>query len=106
MECGGSLHCLPQFRGEFAGAPLFAVKARYRKMYSEHRQRVSTMAKRKIVAFRQDEHGDWVAELECGHNQHVRHNPPRTNRPWVVTTDGRQDHVGHELECPACEGKT
>jgi hypothetical protein len=64
------------------------------------------MPKRKIVGFHQDEHQDWVAELECGHNQHVRHNPPWTNCPWVVTPQGRQDHIGHELLCPACEGQT
>ncbi len=36
---------------------------------------------RRITGFRQDEHGDWVAELECGHLQHVRHHPLWTNRP-------------------------
>ncbi len=61
------------------------------------------MAKRKIIGFHQDEHADWVAELECGHNQHVRHNPPWTTRPWVVTPEGRQYHLGHELPCPACD---
>jgi hypothetical protein len=35
---------------------------------------------RKIVAFHLDENLDWVAELECGHQQHVRHNPPWTHR--------------------------
>ena len=30
---------------------------------------------RKIVDFHLDENLDWVAELECGHQQHVRHNP-------------------------------
>ncbi len=64
------------------------------------------MAKRKIVGFHQDEHSDWVAELDCGHNQHVRHNPPWTNRPWVVTPQGRLGHIGHELLCPACEPET
>ena len=28
---------------------------------------------RKITGFHLDEEGYWVAELECGHNQHVRH---------------------------------
>jgi hypothetical protein len=32
---------------------------------------------RKIVDFHLDENLDWVAELECGHQQHVRHNDPR-----------------------------
>jgi hypothetical protein len=61
------------------------------------------MTKRQISGFHQDEHGDWVADLECGHTQHVRHNPPWTTRPWVLTPEGRRVHLGHELSCPACE---
>jgi len=38
---------------------------------------------RRIAGFHQDEEIFWVAELECGHQQHVRHNPPMTLRPWV-----------------------
>src|SRR5204862_843380 len=30
---------------------------------------------RAIVGYHQDEHGDWVAELACGHQRHVRHRP-------------------------------
>lgn len=58
---------------------------------------------RKIVGFHQDDLGDWVADLECGHTQHVRHNPPWTSRPWVVTPEGRADHLGSELLCAKCE---
>ena len=61
------------------------------------------MAERKITAFRADEHDNWVAELECGHKQHVRHNPPWTSRPWVTTSEGRKEHLGHPLRCSACE---
>jgi Protein of unknown function (DUF3565) len=57
---------------------------------------------RKIVRFRLDEKMDWIAELECGHSQHVRHNPPWTERHWVTTTEGRQEHIGFELVCLAC----
>ena len=32
--------------------------------------------KRAIVGYHRDDVGDWVAELECGHAQHVRHDPP------------------------------
>ena len=56
----------------------------------------------KITAFHQDENGDWVAELECGHGQHVRHDPPWTNRPWVLTEEGRRQFIGHELLCGKC----
>ncbi|WP_081881862.1 DUF3565 domain-containing protein [Nitrosococcus oceani] len=59
--------------------------------------------KRKIVDYHQDEHGDWVADLECGHGQHVRHRPPFINRPWVVTVEGRQSMVGQVLNCVKCQ---
>jgi hypothetical protein len=57
---------------------------------------------RAIVGFRQDDAGDWIADLECGHSQHVRHNPPWMNRPWVVTPEGRAAHLGKELACSKC----
>src|SRR5260370_17540471 len=57
---------------------------------------------RKIVGFHLDEYLDWVAELECGHQQHVRHNPPFTVRHWVTTTEGRRSHLGSQLICVAC----
>jgi hypothetical protein len=57
---------------------------------------------RKIVGFHLDEKLDWVAELECGHQQHVRHNPPWIDRHWVTTLEGRRAHIGHELNCLAC----
>ena len=57
---------------------------------------------RRIIGFHQDEHGDWVADLECGHTQHVRHDPPWQNRPWVVTPEGRQSHIGTTLYCVLC----
>jgi hypothetical protein len=58
--------------------------------------------KRKIIGFHQDESGDWVADLECGHGQHVRHNPPWMVRPWVLTAEGRATHIGNELLCKKC----
>ncbi|ADJ27383.1 DUF3565 domain-containing protein [Nitrosococcus watsonii] len=59
--------------------------------------------KRKIVDYHQDEHGDWVADLECTHGQHVRHQPPFINRPWVETVAGRQSMVGRVLNCVKCD---
>lgn len=56
----------------------------------------------KIVGFHQDEYDDWVADLECGHGQHVRHNPPWSERPWVVTQEGRDKHLGEILFCKKC----
>jgi hypothetical protein len=58
--------------------------------------------KQKIASFHQDEVGDWVAVLSCGHQRHIRHNPPWTNHPWVVTPAGRQRFIGVEIECKAC----
>ena len=57
---------------------------------------------RRIVAFHQDEERHWVADLECGHTQHVRHDPPWQNRPWVVTEEGRQRFLGEVLLCVEC----
>ena len=58
---------------------------------------------RRIVGFHLDEFQDWVAELECGHFQHVRHDPPWTNRPWVVTPEGREQVLGRVLACRKCD---
>lgn len=57
---------------------------------------------RRIVSFHQDEEQHWVAHLECGHDQHVRHDPPWKNRPWVVTPEGRAAQLGTTLRCVKC----
>ena len=59
--------------------------------------------KQAIVGFHLDELGDWVAKMECRHQQHTRHNPPLVNRPWVLTAAGRQRFIGFELECKKCD---
>ncbi len=61
------------------------------------------VAELRIVGFHQDAEQHWVAELECGHTQHVRHDPPWQVRPWVVTEEGRQRFLGTMLSCPKCE---
>lgn len=58
--------------------------------------------KQKITGFHKDEENNWVAELECGHNQHVRHNPPWWLRPWVTHREGRENYLGVELNCKKC----
>ncbi|QIB66269.1 DUF3565 domain-containing protein [Kineobactrum salinum] len=55
-----------------------------------------------ITGYHQDAELDWVAELACGHFQHVRHNPPFAHRPWVTTPAGRESRLGVELECKKC----
>jgi tellurite methyltransferase len=56
----------------------------------------------KVRAFRQDEEGPWVAELECGHAQHVRHRPPMETREWVLTDEGRRGRIGASFPCRYC----
>jgi len=57
---------------------------------------------RRVVGFHRDDEGHWVAELDCGHGQHMRHQPPLVSRPWVLTDEGRAAFVGQELVCVRC----
>ena len=59
--------------------------------------------KQPIIGFHTDNQNHWVARLGCGHNQHVRHNPPWQLRPWVTTTSGRESRIGMELDCKKCD---
>lgn len=59
--------------------------------------------KQPITGYHKDDSDDWVAELGCGHNQHVRHNPPWQLRPWVTTKEGRAAHLGALLDCKKCD---
>lgn len=58
---------------------------------------------RPIEGYHQDDNGDWVAELSCGHGQHVRHKPPFFLRPWVTTDEGRASMLGTLLDCVRCD---
>lgn len=44
-----------------------------------------------------------MAELECGHGQHVRHDPPWQVRIWVTTPEGREGRLGTTLDCVLCD---
>ena len=59
--------------------------------------------KQSIVGFHQDDENHWVAELSCGHNQHVRNTPPWINRPWVETEVGRNSKLELNLNCKKCD---
>jgi 3-hydroxymyristoyl/3-hydroxydecanoyl-(acyl carrier protein) dehydratase len=59
--------------------------------------------KQPITGYHLDDEGHWVAELACGHGQHVRHDPPWQLRPWVITAEGRDGRLGVELECVRCD---
>ncbi|HKU40198.1 MAG TPA: DUF3565 domain-containing protein [Polyangiales bacterium] len=56
-----------------------------------------------ITGFHKDSTADWVAELACGHTQHMRHRPPWQDRPWVHDDAERARRVGREIECPLCD---
>lgn len=59
--------------------------------------------KQAIIGYHKDDVDDWVAQLQCGHNQHVRHNPPFISRPWVITVSGRNAMIGYQLNCKKCD---
>ena len=67
--------------------------------------RISTVrsVERRIVEFVEDDLGDWVAQLECLHRQHVRHRPPFRSAPWVLDDAERTSRVGTMLDCPPCD---
>jgi hypothetical protein len=58
---------------------------------------------RRITGFREDGALHWIAELECGHGQHVRHRPPWEVRPWVLTEPTRNEKIGTTLNCLICQ---
>jgi tellurite methyltransferase len=58
---------------------------------------------RTITGFHLDDEGDWVAELSCLHNQHVRHRPPFQVRSWVLDEAGREARIGTDIECSLCD---
>jgi len=57
----------------------------------------------RIVEFDVDEEEHWRAKLECGHYQHVRHDPPLNDRGWVTTESGRRQKIGNKLNCVKCD---
>ena len=61
---------------------------------------------RPIVGFHIDETGDWVAELDCGHHRHVRHNPPWEDHTWILEEESRRAHLGTALPCGRCDAES
>ncbi len=59
--------------------------------------------KQPIVGYHCDADDDWVARLDCGHFQHVRHSPPWVYRDWAITSSGRMKMLGFNLECVKCD---
>ena len=56
-----------------------------------------------ITGYHQDDEGQWVAELACGHTRHLRHEPPWLVREWVLTPEGRVSRLGTPLPCAECD---
>jgi hypothetical protein len=56
--------------------------------------------RRSMSGFHQDAAGEWVAELDCLHAQHVRHAPPFREAPWVLDGEQRRQRLGQALDCP------
>lgn len=59
--------------------------------------------KQKIAGFHQDQEMHWVADLACGHTQHVRHDPPWQSCPWVATEEGRAGKIESVIQCKKCD---
>jgi len=59
--------------------------------------------KQRIIRFETDNEDHWRAVLQCGHPQHVRHDPPLMTRAWVLTEEGRASRIGFELDCKRCD---
>ncbi|MGH8176993.1 MAG: DUF3565 domain-containing protein, partial [Steroidobacter sp.] len=58
---------------------------------------------RRIVDYAMDPGGERIAILDCGHPQHIRHNPPFINRAWTLTQEGRNGMLGQSLNCVRCD---
>lgn len=58
---------------------------------------------RTIIALHQDAEAHWVARIDCGHAQHMRHQPPLISRPWVLTEEKRAGRIGMDIDCPLCD---
>ncbi|WP_213939713.1 DUF3565 domain-containing protein [Pseudomonas sp. dw_612] len=70
---------------------------------SEHNpDRRIAMKPSTVTGFHQDEDGHWVAELSCGHTQHLRHQPPWQSRAWVLDPAQRIEKIGQPFACGWC----
>ena len=59
--------------------------------------------KQPITGYHKDEEDHWVAELACGHFQHIRHDPPWAERHWTQTRADRESMIGFQLDCRKCD---
>ncbi len=47
-----------------------------------------------VIGFHLDDDQHWVAELSCGHTQHLRHQQPWQTRAWVLDPAQRLEKIG------------
>lgn len=71
----------------------------------DRRRRITAIpiVQQPITGYHKDDEDHWVAQLACGHFQHVRHNPPLVSRPWVLSDEGRNAMLGFQLNCKKCD---
>ena len=72
-------------------------------MFDVKARTYAAVVERTIVGFTRDDAGDWVATLACFHRQHVRHDPPFRDAPWVLDDAERSQRIGTALDCPLCD---
>jgi hypothetical protein len=58
---------------------------------------------RQIDGFHRDDAGDWIADLSCGHTQHMRHRPPWQTRAWILDVEERAKRIGATIDCTLCD---
>jgi hypothetical protein len=58
---------------------------------------------RTIIGFPPDAAQEWVADLACGHQQHVRHPPPWLYRPWIISPEGRRSRLEYVVDWKHCD---
>jgi tellurite resistance-related uncharacterized protein len=59
--------------------------------------------KRQITGFQLDSDQAWLAALACGHQRHVRHDPPWQERAWIQHREERESRIGSDLDCALCD---
>ncbi|PRQ07571.1 DUF3565 domain-containing protein [Enhygromyxa salina] len=64
--------------------------------------RLQPIPESQITGFHRDDEDIWVAELDCGHAQHIRHAPPFSLAAWVNEPAERAAHLGTRLRCQLC----
>lgn len=80
-----------------------ATQPRQAARFEDRSHPYAVAVKRTIVTFEADDAGDWVAQLDCLHRQHVRHDPPFRSAPWIADDQARAQRLGTALDCPLCD---